>query len=331
VALAFFFIFVFYPVFAHAGFFSLGVIFGNNNAQIEEPKKEIKVLNSQTMTLLQAATNLDPDPAKGGADINTIENKALVAESGVGGSFVEIAEKKSSKISVYEVKPGDTLSQIADMFQVTSNTIRWANDFEGAIQPGQQLVILPITGLKHTVKSGGTIADIAKIYKADVREMALFNGISEDKYLEAGDIIIVPYAEKQTSGAEKEKTKSKSTSNTNYSSSWLIKPISGGYESQGIHGYNAVDLATKPGTTVWAAASGKVIIAKASGWNGGYGNYVVIEHPNGVQTLYAHLNSVSVKSGQWLEQGQTLGSSGNTGRSTGPHLHFEVRGGKNPF
>jgi LysM repeat protein len=305
------------------------MIFGENNTQRKEILTEEKNLNSQTIPLLQAAINIDPDPAKGGADINTLEDKALVAESGIGGGFVEISEKRNSKISVYEVKTGDTLTQIAEMFDVSVNTIRWANDFEGAIQPGQQLVILPVSGLSHTVKSGGTIKDIADIYEADVREIALFNGISEDKYLEAGEVVIVPHAEKAVSNTSVATSSSSSSNSTG--GSWLVRPISGGYKSQGIHGYNAVDLASKPGASVFAAASGKVIIAKSSGWNGGYGLYVVIEHSNGVQTLYSHLSSVAVKSGQWVEQGRVIGGVGNTGKSTGPHLHFEVRGAKNPF
>lgn len=326
-------VFIFVPLFANAGFFSLSVIFGENSTQRKEPDTQEVAMNSQTVPLLEAAINLDPDPAKGGADINTVEDKALIAESGVGGSFVEISEKKNSKISVYEVKTGDTLSQIADMFQVSVNTIRWANDFEGSIHPGQKLVILPISGLKHTVKSGGTIDDIAKIYHANAREIALFNGISEEKYLEAGEEIIVPYAERETpkNTPSKKIASGTSSSKSSSGSSWLIRPVSGGYKSQGIHGYNAVDLAGKTGSAVYAAAGGKVIISKSSGWNGGYGNYVVIEHSNGIQTLYGHLNSVNVKQGEWVDQGQTIGGLGNTGRSTGPHLHFEVRGGKNPF
>ena len=85
------------------------------------------------------------------------------------------------------------------------------------------------------------------------------------------------------------------------------------------------------GSAVVAAAAGDVIVAKGSGWNGGYGKYVVVKHANGTQTLYAHLNSVSVGVGQRVGAGQTLGGVGSTGRSTGVHLHFEVRGASNPF
>ncbi len=80
-----------------------------------------------------------------------------------------------------------------------------------------------------------------------------------------------------------------------------------------------------------AAAAGEVIVAKFGGWNGGYGNYVVIKHSNGVQTLYAHMSSLSVGVGDHVSQGAVIGAMGSTGKSTGTHLHFEVRGGANPF
>jgi murein DD-endopeptidase MepM/ murein hydrolase activator NlpD len=82
---------------------------------------------------------------------------------------------------------------------------------------------------------------------------------------------------------------------------------------------------------VLASAGGTVAAAKVGGYNGGYGNMIIIIHPNNVQTVYAHLRSVNVVSGQTVAQGEQIGTVGNTGRSTGPHLHFEVRGAKNPF
>lgn len=290
--------------------------------------------NSQTAPILQAATNLDPNPAVGGADLNIIDDKALVAESGVGGGFVEIINRKNDQISVYQVKEGDTISQIASMFEVSVNTIKWANGLDRAIVPGDQLVILPISGIKHKVKSGGTITDIAKIYKADAKEIALFNGISIDATLTAGQEIIVPNVDLEVEEPKKKapKKSSGSTATASGNSSWMVKPVSGAYRSQGIHGYNAVDLAAPVGTSIYAAAGGTVLIAKADGgWNGGYGNYVVIKHANGAQTLYAHMNSVSITAGETVSQSEKIGTVGNTGKSTGAHLHFEVRGAKNPF
>jgi len=110
-----------------------------------------------------------------------------------------------------------------------------------------------------------------------------------------------------------------------------MRPISGGQKSQGLHGYNGVDLDTYGGAPIFAAANGKVIISKSSGWNGGYGKYVVISHGNGTQTLYAHNSQNIVYPGQNVVKGQVIGYIGSTGRSTGSHLHFEVRGAQNPF
>ncbi len=283
---------------------------------------------------MQAATNLDPNPASGGADLNIIDDKALVAESGVGGGFVEISNRKNDQISVYQVKEGDTISQIADMFEVSVNTIKWANGLTRPITPGDSLVILPISGIKHTVKAGGTISDIAKKYNADAKEIALFNGLSVDSELTAGQVVIVPNVDlviEETKKPSKSIAKSSATSGGG-SSSWMIKPINKGYRSQGIHGHNGIDFAAPVGTPMYAAAGGTVLIAKSDGsWNGGYGNYVVIKHANGAQTLYAHMDTVDVVAGELISQGVQIGSVGNTGKSTGAHLHFEVRGAKNPF
>lgn len=288
-------------------------------------------LNSQTLPVLKAATNNDPNPAKGGGDIIVVDDMALLATPSITGDPVEIYKPKSDQISVYEVRDGDTLSQIAGMFHVTMNTIRWANDLEGDIQPGQTLVILPVTGVKHKVKSGGTIADLAKLYNADAREIALFNGISIDTALEPGMEIVVPNGELH-SAEKKKSTKSSSVAKAGTGSKGIFKhPVPGAVKTQGIHGYNGIDFGASIGTPIYAAAGGQVIISKSGGWNGGYGNYVVIKHDNGSQTLYAHANVVTVSSGDWVAQGDKIATVGNTGKSTGPHLHFEVRGAKNPF
>ena len=99
-----------------------------------------------------------------------------------------------------------------------------------------------------------------------------------------------------------------------------------------MHGHNAVDLAIAYGTPIHAAAAGTVIIAKSNGaYNGGYGNFVMISHGNGSETLYAHMSKTAVSVGQQVSQGQTIGYIGMTGMTTGPHTHFEIRNAQNPF
>lgn len=247
----------------------------------------------------------------------------------------ETGEIVSDQISVYVVREDDTLGTIAKMFGVTENTIRWANDLntKSTIRKDQQLIILPISGVKYKVKKGDTLKSIASSFKSDQNEILLYNNLESASDLKVGDEIIIPNGEVTTVvTTTKTGSATKGTGSTAAKSSgYFIRPVSSGKKSQGIHGHNGVDIASSINTSIFAAASGKVIIAKQGGWNGGYGSYVVISHPNGMQTLYAHMNSISVSVGQNVTQGNVIGGMGTTGQSSGVHLHFEVRGGSNPF
>ncbi len=303
-------------------------------------EKAFLIDNSQNVAVLAPANHIDPNPAKGGGDIAVVEGKALYAENSLSGVVVDINKPgNTGRISVYEVRPGDTLTQIADMFDVSVNTIRWANDFSGDIKPGQSLIILPVSGVKHLVKSGGTIKDIANIYGADAREIALFNGLTEDAKLKAGDEIIVPHSEiKHEESESKPKSKAKTyakagaaKTTASATSGYFTNPAPGSILTQGVHGYNGVDLGGPVGTPIYAAAAGSVITSKEGGWNGGYGSMIIISHSNGTQTLYSHLSENAVAAGQKVAKGELIGYMGSTGKSTGSHLHFEVRGAKNPI
>jgi murein DD-endopeptidase MepM/ murein hydrolase activator NlpD len=111
---------------------------------------------------------------------------------------------------------------------------------------------------------------------------------------------------------------------------YFIEPLVNYHKTQKLHGHNAVDLAAPAGTPILAAAEGEVVISRA-GWNGGYGRYIVIQHGNGTQTVYGHASKLLVSEGDFVKQGQEIALVGSSGESTGPHLHVEVRGGKNPF
>lgn len=294
--------------------------------------------NLQTLQLLKPAQNIDPVAAKGGGDIVIVDESALLPEEGPSGTIADIERPKNSIISVYVVRSGDTLSGIAKMFGVSPNTILWANDLPRAstLKVGQTLTILPVTGIRYTVKKGDTLSSIAKKYGADVDEVASFNGI--DGPLAAGAEIIIPDGEVPAAAPASAKAGASSPAKVAVSVGTLtqvgyyLRPMVGGTRTQGVHGYNGVDLAAPTGTAILASAEGDVIVAREGGWNGGYGSYVVIQHDNGSQTLYAHASSVIVSVGQHVQQGQVLGYVGRTGKATGPHLHFEIRNGiRNPF
>jgi LysM repeat protein len=265
-------------------------------------------------------------------EINVSSSSALSATTGsLRVSTEDIEYPENDTISVYEVKKGDTLGMVAELHGVSKNTIMWANDLKSEkLTPGETLIILPITGVRHTVKSGDTITSIAKKYKGDKEDIAQYNGIALDAKLSVGDIVIVP--EGEIAAVATATTKPRVTASPNTTpTGFFTRPLLGGRKTQGIHGNNAVDIAAHVGTSVYAATDGQVIAARPSGYNGGYGSMIIIKHAGNVQTLYAHLSSVNVSTGQYVSKGQVIGAVGNTGRSTGPHLHFEVRGAKNPF
>lgn len=317
------------PFTVRAGFFS-GLFTAEMTIQVADERMEQSPLD---ITLLSAQQNPNPLNGRGGAEL-VVDDHALVSTGPVGED--EIAEVSSSlgEIRVYTVREGDSLSEIAAMFNVTTNTIMWANDLSGPtdIQPGDSLVMLPIAGVRHVVKKGDTIASIADKYEGNEEEILSYNRLASADELAVGDTLIIPGGAIQMPAPARTSGRSSvAASASTGSASGFIHPAPGAIRTQGLHGYNAVDLAAGHGSPIRAAAAGEVIVAKASGWNGGYGNYIVIRHGNGVQTLYSHLSTLNVGVGSYVNQGQVIGGMGNTGRSTGTHLHFEVRGARNPF
>ncbi|MGB3921995.1 MAG: peptidoglycan DD-metalloendopeptidase family protein [Minisyncoccia bacterium] len=280
------------------------------------------------MALLEGYLNINPT-GTGGAEIIIVDEVALESYGGAGDIFIDLGKSGTGEISVYVVRKGDTLGEIAEMFGVSRNTIIWANSLRGStIKEGQELVILPISGVRHIVKSGDTLKSITTKYKADLDDVLSYNGLAADSKLKTGDVIIIPGG---IVNAPTTLAQSGSSSSYPTYAGYYMRPIVGGKKSQNIHGYNAVDIAAPMGTPVFASAAGTVIVSRPSGYNGGYGLYIVVRHDNGTQTLYGHLSKVNVSVGQVVSQGETIGAVGSSGRSTGPHVHFEVRGAKNPF
>lgn len=267
--------------------------------------------------------------------LDIVDDTALASNVGPLGNAVDAAETAETYlISTYTVRRGDTVGLIAKTFGVSSQTITWANNIPrgGTLKEGDVLVILPVSGVRHTVAKGDTIASIAKKYGGDADDIVDFNDLTTGEPLEIGLVVIVPDGEVAAPQVPTTKPGARIVRGGGPAiAGYFMRPIVGGRKSQEIHGYNGIDLAAPRGSVVRSSAPGTVIVARAVGWNGGYGKYMVIAHPNGTQTLYAHLDSLVANVGAAVAQGQTIGFVGNTGKSTGYHLHFEVRGAKNPF
>lgn len=297
--------------------------------------------NPSTPTL-RAAINFDPNPNKGLGDTIPTSDNAVIAYTGPSGTIADVASSTPpDRISIYVVRPGDTLSEIAKMFNVSTNTIIWANNMSGSkdMHVGDTLVILPISGVERTIVKGDTLKSIAKKYNGDANEIAQYNGLNPEAPLAIGTTIIIPGGDITPQAPKAKKSSSLKNLYEPYlggsgaaQPGYYGNPAPGAIITQGLHGWNGIDFGAARGTPIRAAADGTVIVARGSGgWNGGYGNYVVITHDNGSQTLYSHMRSVIASSGQSVSQGQVIGYMGSTGLSTGPHLHFEVRGAANPF
>jgi len=305
--------------------------------------------NSQTMALLEASVSsasVFKDEKKGkdnpideNASINIVSGNAILPATGPlvasGGPVDE--NLFSDQTSVYVIRKGDTVSAIAEMFGVSVNTIYWANDLKKGekLKEGEVLVILPFDGLTHTIKAKETLEGIAKLYKADVDDILAFNGLTKEDKLVVGEELIIPDGQK-TEESDKPVSSSKSSKpaqNLKSVDGYFIYPLPKGpriRKTQGIHDRYAIDIGAPAGTPIYAAASGTVIIAR-SGYNGGYGTLVVIKHPNGTESRYAHMSKLGTSAGKQVSQGDVIGYVGTTGRSTGNHLHIEIRGARNPF
>lgn len=333
---------IFYPETAKASLFSfIKHVATSDQASAKVDDSKLGE-NSQNISVLKAPVNSNPNVKVSLDEPVLASANALIAEIGPAGtaSDVDQEENANTEISTYVVRSGDTLAKVAKMFEVSVNTVVWANNLDRskALQEGQTLIILPISGIRHTVKSGETINSIVAKYKADLEEVISYNDLSLNTKLTVGSVIIIPNGEPLSLPAPKPKSSKSIPSNPVHNANgpyypgYYIRPISGGVKTQGLHGYNAVDLAAPVGTPIFASAEGTVIASlSGGGWNGGYGNYVIISHTNGSQTLYAHTSKNLVAVGQHVDQGQIIAKVGATGRATGPHVHFEIRGAKNPF
>lgn len=261
------------------------------------------------------------------------ESSLLVSLDSTGLVTLE-SEKPWNQVSEYTVKEGDTLSSIASKFDLSIDSLKWANPSINwqKVKPGVVVKIPPVTGVVYKVRPGDTVYSIAKKFQTDAQGIVDFpmNTFSDDETfaLVAGQTLIVPdgvmsdeavptlprFANVLTPDAG-------SVSGTG-NFAW---PTFGSISQPFRWYHKGTDIANASGTAVLAADSGTVVVA---GWtNVGYGNHVIIDHGNGYQTLYAHLSSISVVTGQSVSRGVVIGAIGSTGRSTGPHLHFEIRTG----
>jgi murein DD-endopeptidase MepM/ murein hydrolase activator NlpD len=222
------------------------------------------------------------------------------------------------EVSTYTVRSGDALASIAKRFGINIGTIISANGISSAssVKPGMQLRIPNINGLIHKVRPGDNLASIAKRYAADTTRIVDANDLGSSKLI-SGQSVFIPGAQLPDSTLRQVLGQKVAWPLRGALSSFF------GYRPDpftGVRRFHAgIDIVANSGTPVRAAMDG--IIAD-KGYNANFGNYVIINHADGFQTLYGHLTSASITIGARVQQGSVIGISGNTGYSTGSHLHF---------
>ncbi len=240
------------------------------------------------------------------------------------------------------VERGDTPNIVAEMYGIEEATLLWGNpDLSNEAQllrVGITLTILPTNGVLHTVTTSDTVELLAEMYGVDPKTIIDY----KDNHLEKWPYRPVPGTQLFIPGGEKpylvwtweaNSRRAQATASTYYDGPIVyagvgrfVWPTDGWRLTQYYWwAHRAIDIGVATGHPVYASDGGTVIYA---GWSTvGYGNHIVLDHGNGFQTLYAHLSAIYVVSGQFVGQGTVIGASGNTGNSSGPHLHFEIRYG----
>jgi len=326
--------------------------------------KALPVLSPQKKIILQSillgcaaflVSSISPGVSINSMDINysmeyiseySLPGDVLVADE--NGYLVKINPQtdKANRIgmtdyAVHTVESGESLSLIAEEYGVNIQTIMYENNLwnANALKVGQKLIIPPVSGLSYKVASGDTLEKIAKKYSITKEAIIAQNGL-ENESLTKGQSIFLPgakplvtYDTVAANARAKSSYGTKSYSSVSSSNATpsvgkiFIYPTTGSITQYYRAGHYAIDIADSSRPAVWAAGSGTVVKASSGTWGGGYGNHVIIDHGNGITTLYAHLDSLNVYEGQTVNQGDVIGIMGNTGRvygRTGIHLHFEV-------
>lgn len=242
-----------------------------------------------------------------------------------------ISQKPRDKVITYTVEKGDTISTIAQKFDISEDTIRWANDLgNDNIYVGDTLKILPVTGIDYKVVRGDTVYSIAKKLDTDPQKIVdfPFNDFAnpETFALVEGQKLIVPDGAKPSEQPFIKRQIFIAQGPSVFSASGFTWPAHGIVSQFASWYHMAIDIAASIGTPVVAAGSGIVSNVTVGTWDGGYGTSLWITHGNGFESHYAHLGGVNVGIGDTVVAGKTvLGWIGMTGRTTGPHVHFEVR------
>ncbi len=287
--------------------------------------------------LLAAVPRIDPQAQR----LHTIEEELQLLESGSAlssGTVLATEAGIRNGFTDYKVKEGDSVGGLADRFGLTVNSILWANNLtsKSYIKPGDTLVLPAYSGYTVEVKDGDTLQKLVEKHKGNYDET--LKALDGEEIIPVGSKIVIVDGEPYIPPPPVipvQSTSSYASSGSNvFQQRNLPAGVSGGTLNWPVgchstpttyygHGL-ARDIACPSGTPIYAAEAGTAYIRNSGGYGGGYGNYIDVVHAGGMTTRYAHMSAFNITSGQAVARGQVIGFVGSTGRSSGPHVHFEV-------
>lgn len=305
---------------------------------VKRGKYSSSFLNTSFVLLIITVLIAGPTIAENNPFDNSLEENQTyfqstsVAFDPYNSSLTTIASvKPRSEIVKHTVADGETLQSIGSKFNVSVDTIKWANNLSSeVIKPGQTLDIPPVTGVVHKVAAGDNIYTIAKKYHVDAQNIVNFpfnDFVDPDTFqLTPGQTLYVP--DGTIEAAPKQPTEFRHVAQIQagvQGTSSFIWPTTGTITTYPVWYHMALDIANRAAPPILASDTGTVTYTGCIAY--GYGCHIIIDHANGYQTLYGHLSSIEVSAGQAVTKGERIGVMGSTGRSTGTHLHFEIRSG----
>lgn len=296
---------------------------------------------------------LEAAPAAGGAVLSYLSSGSWSLSSNadvivrIPSPHTAFPSRERAEVVVYVIQAGDTIFDVAAKFGLAPETIVWSNreainDAPWLVRPGLELFILPVNGVYHTTRAEETVESIAAEYEVEASALYnVWNDLEEGDEPREGQLLVVTggrggevswtppprYPRPGPAGFSYGVCSGITVSGPG-ANGWFILPtgnprVSGWYfHDPRSPTHIGLDYGCRTGEPIYAADNGVVNIA---GWNGGYGIMVEINHGNGFITRYAHFSELAVGCGHAVYQGDLIGYCGNTGYSTGPHLHFEIR------
>lgn len=299
------------------------------------------VVADETAVLTTTAVPFSTPSTQAAVTVTAVGDLPILSDNSLSPNPIPLTyqgQLPDQQFQTYVVERGDTPGGIAQKFGIEPETLLGGNpklsEESNLLQTDVELIILPIDGVLHDVRPGDTLESLSEEYGIPVEDIIAYepNNLEFPYRLYPETQIMIPGAVRDLfiwnppdlSSVGGTSWEGRNIKPIIVGTGTFVYPVgSTNFTQYYWYGHPAIDIGLPEGSGVYASDTGTVTYA---GWNNtGYGNLIVVNHGNGFETFYAHLSSINVTPGQIVYQGNLMGLSGNTGNSSGPHIHFEIR------